>query len=194
MNATEGRIMKSKAIIVVLCAVFALGCAAQQAAPPPPPPPPPPSDPCPLPSGFRLDAPTMQIAMDTLASCPDKLDAVFQALLSIGKNSPKKENRTAIVDLVKQMIDSGKVSERYAKSLLKRYFSTKFDSLPDTRVIRLSGEIESIKRNLRRELLQKREGMIECAGQKELYQKAERECVRIFQLMDYLVLNEEFSG
>ena len=186
--------MKLKAIIVVLCAVFALGCAAQQAAPPPPPPPPPPSDPCPLPSGYRLDAATMEVARDTLASCPDKLDAVFQALLSIGKNSPKKENKTAIVDLVKQLIDGGKVSERYAKSLLKRYFSVKFDSLPDTRVIRLSGEIEAIKRNLRQELLQKREGMVECAGEKELYKKSEQECVRIFQLLDYLVLNEEYCG
>jgi len=182
--------MRVSLIAVLLCSVLIIGCAEEKPAPPPPPP----TNPCPLPTGYKLDPATINVARGTLSRCPEMLDNVFQSLLDIGKHSPGEDNKRCIIDLVKEMVDAGRISEKYSKSLLRKYFSPKFDALPDTRVMRLPFEVEEIKRNLRFELDLKKEGLVDCAGQREQYEAARSECARIFQLLDYLVLNEEYGG
>ena len=183
--------MTSRFLMAVLFAVFVLGCASQ---PPVPEPPPLPPDPCSLPTGYRLDPPTLDVARNTLTNCPEKLDEVFQALLAIGKHKPCEENMTAITDLFKELATANKISERYSKSLLKKYFSRTFDSMPDIKVVNLPAQVEAIKRDLRAELRLKEEGILECCGMRDKYQAADRECGRIFVLLDNLVMNEEYTG
>ncbi len=184
------RIVRLSFVAVVLFSAFLIGCAAthQPVATPPPPP----SDPCPIPTGYKLDDATMQLARSTLLSCPSKLDQVFQALLSIGKHSPSDQNRIMIRDLLMGLADQSKVSELYSKALYRKHFSTKFASLPDIKVVSLPRQMDTVRTALIEELRLKKIAMIECCGDRERYQAAEAEYGRLVLLLECLVLNEEY--
>jgi hypothetical protein len=179
--------MNFKNLGVILCVLLASGCMtgkhAVVSAPP--------VDTCPLPSGFQM-APAIETAKQTLSNCPEKLDGVFSALLEVAKNSPAPENAALIQDMLKQLIKQNKVSAVYSKNLYQKYFSRAFVSIPDVKVYRLAGEIDSIKKDMQKELALKRIGMIECCNDKESYKYAEAEFARVVDFMENLILNEDY--
>jgi len=67
-----------------------------------------------------------------------------------------------------------------------------FVSIPDVKVYRLPGEIDSIKKELEHELSLKRIGMIECCNDKESFDLVEAEFARILSFMENLLLNEDY--
>lgn len=179
--------MKMRAFLIPLCILAAAGCLATKpvvvSAPP--------ADPCPMPSGYKLP-PAIETAEETLSTCPGKLDEVFAKLLEIAKHSPDRENSILIQDMLKRLVNKNKISESYAKDLYKKHFSPKFVSLPDVKTYNLSGEIDTVKKQLREEMALKRIGLIECSNDKAGYKMAEAEYARIVNLMENLVLNEEY--
>jgi hypothetical protein len=179
--------MNFKNLIVILCVLLASGCmTGKQAVVSAPP-----VDICPLPSGFRM-APAIETAKLTLSLCPEKLDEVFSGLLEVAKNSPAPENAALIQDMLKELIKQNKVSEIYSRNLYQKHFSRTFVSIPDVKVYRLAGDIDSIRKDLQKELGLKRFGMIECCNDKESYQYAEAEFARVVDFMENLILNEDY--
>lgn len=178
--------MKTKSLFVMMCVLLVWGCETVPTVPTTPY-----VDPCPMPSGFIVE-PAIETAQQTLMACPNKLDQVFMKLLEIAKHKPDKENAALIQDMFKGLIKENKVSEAYTKDLYKRYFSPKFVSLPDVKTYNLASEIDSIKRELRKERNLKRIGMVECSDNKAGYKMAEGEYARIVNLMENLVLNEQY--
>lgn len=148
-------------------------------------------DACPLPHGYKMK-PAIEVAKQTLFSCPEKLDAVFMKLLEIGRHSPSPQNGVLIQDLLKRLIKENKISETYAKSLFQKYFSRRFVSLPDIKVYRLSGELTAVKKALKSELALKRIGLVECCGDRASYEAALSEYARTVSFMENLVLNEAY--
>ena len=146
---------------------------------------------CPIPSGYQL-APAIEMAEDTLMSCPDKLDGVFAALVEIATHSPDPENAVLIQDMLKRLIERNKISETYSKNLYQKYFSHRFVSVHDTKVYNLQGELEFIKENLSKELALKKIGFVECCNDREGYRKVEAEYARVVNFMENLLLNEEY--
>jgi len=136
--------------------------------------------------------PAIETAKQTLNNCPEKLDEVFSAVLEVAKHSPAPENATLIQDMLKELIKQNKVSETYSKNLYQKYFSRTFVSIPDVKAYRLSAEIDTIKKDLHRELELKRVGMIEGCNDKESYQYAEAEFTRVVNFMENLLLNEDY--
>ena len=102
------------------------------------------------------------------------------------------ETAELIQDMFKDLIRQNKVSETYSKSLYQQYFSRRFVSIPDVKVYRLSGETDSIKKELKRELELKRIGMVECCNDKESYTLAEAEFARLLNFIENLLLNEDY--
>ena len=146
---------------------------------------------CPIPSGYQL-APAIEMAEDTLMSCPDKLDGVFAALVEIATHSPEPENAVLIQDMLKRLIGRNKISETYSKNLYQKYFSHRFVSVHDTKVYNLQGELDFIKENLSKELALKKIGFVECCNDREGYRKVEAEYARVVNFMENLLLNEEY--
>jgi len=165
----------------------ALGCQTQtrQVVAPAP------VDPCPLPTGYIL-AKAIEKAEQSLLTCPEKLDAVFFALLDIAKHKPEPDNRIMIRDLLMRLSKRNLFSERYAKELYNKYFDVKFHTLPDVKTYNLSGEIDSIKKELKKELTFKKIGLIECSGDKKGYKKTEDEYARLINFLENLVYNEQY--
>lgn len=151
----------------------------------------PPVDTCPMSSGYQM-GPAMERAKQTLSNCPEKLDEVFSAVLEVARHTPAHRNAALIQDMLKELIKQGMVSEAYSKNLYQKYFSRSFVSIPDVKVYRLSGEIDSIRKGLKRELEFKRVGMIEASNDKESYQYAEAEFIRVLDFMENLLLNEDY--
>lgn len=181
--------MNLRNLSILLCIFLASGCVTGKPAVVSAPP----VDICPMPSGYRM-APAIETAKQTLSNCPEKLDEVFSALLEVAKNSPAPENAGLIQDMLKALIKQNKVSEVYSRNLYRKYFSRTFVSVPDVKIYRLQGEIDSIKKDLKRELGLKRMGMIECCNDKESYQYAEAEFSRLVDFMESLLLNEEYTN
>ena len=179
--------MNLRNLSMILCILLVSGCVTGKPAVVSAPP----VDICPMPFGYRM-APAIETAKQTLSNCPDKLDVVFSAVLEVAKHSPGPENATLIQDMLKGLIKQNKVSETYSKNLYQKYFSRTFVSIPDAKVYRLAGEIDSIKKDLKRELGLKRIGMIECCNDKESYQYAEGEFTRVVDFMENLMLNEDY--
>lgn len=152
---------------------------------------PPPTNPCPLPSGYQLE-PAIKVAEDTLNKCPEMFDEVFQRLIEIAKNSPKKENAFLIQDMLKRLVKANKISEIYAKNLYRQYFSVKFVTMPDIKCYNLPAELDNIKSQLRKELKLKRIGFIECCGDREGYKMVEAEYRRLISLLENMALNEQY--
>ena len=180
--------MKTKAIILISFILLVAGCVTtkqpMEVSTPH-------EEPCPIPSGYKL-APALEVAEQTLTRCPNKLDQVFSRLLEISNHSPGKENSMLIQDMLKSLVKKNKVSETYAKSLYRKYFSARFVTLPDVKAYNLSGEIDSIKKQLRHELTLKKAGLIECCDDKAGYKRAEAEFARVISFIENLVLNEEY--
>jgi len=145
---------------------------------------------CPLPNGYQLK-PALITAEQTLRSCPDKFDSVFFKLLDIAKDSRDKKNSILIQKLLKKLIMENKISKRYARTLYRKYFSVKF-SLPSITPRVLPRQLDSIKSQIVNELNLKKIGMIECCGDTESYQIAEKEYIRIINFLENLSLNEEY--
>lgn len=179
--------MNLRNLSVILCILLVSGCITGKPAVVSTPP----MDTCPMPSGYRM-APAIETAKQTLSTCSEKLDEVFSAVLEVAKHSPAPENATLIQDMLKELIKQNKVSEAYSKNLYQKYFSRTFVSIPDVKVYRLAGEIDSIKLDLKRELRLKRIGMIECCNDKESYQFAETEFTRVVNFMENVLLNEDY--
>lgn len=179
--------MKLRNLLVAVGIVMAAGCMAKKPAVVSGPP----VEPCPMPAGYRI-GPAVDTAEQTLRRCPEKLDEVFSSLLKVAKHSPAPENAMLIQDMLKELIRQNKVSEVYTKNLYRKYFSNSFVSLPDMKVYRLPGEVDSIKNDLRRELRLKRVGMVECCNDKASYHAAEAEFVRLTDFMENLLLNEDY--
>ena len=179
--------MKKKSLLIICCILIVAGCVTTKPVTVSSTP----VNPCPLPSGYQLEA-AIEMAEKTLTSCPEKLDRVFMALLDIAKHSPDKGNGLIIQDMLKNLIRKNKVSETYTKTLYQKYFSREFVTISETKVYNLSGEMDSIKKALRQELALKRIGMVECSNDKESYKTAEAEYARAIGFMDNLVYNEEY--
>lgn len=180
--------MKSICLTMILCTVLVAGCVTGKPAVVTAPPV---VDTCPMPSGYRMQ-PAIETAKSTLTDCPEQFDAVFAALLDVAKHSPSPENAELMQELLKDLIKQNKVSESYSKSLYQQHFSRRFVSIPDVKVYRLSGETDSIQKALRHELELKRIGMVDCCGDKEAYALAEAEFARLNNLMENLMLNENY--
>ena len=150
------------------------------------------ADPCPLPSGYKLDNEIVELAKQALIQCPQKFDQVFAALLEISKHSPHSENAEKIQVMLKDMVKENRISEKYSKNLYQKYFSIRFVLVPDMKVFNISREIESVKSELKKELALKRIGMIECCADRESYRLAEAEFGRIIELMENIALNEDY--
>ena len=70
--------MKAKLLIICMSTLLlAAGCTSQERVVVAPS-----TDPCPLPSGFKLEG-AIADAEQTLNTCPDKLDIVFAVLVDI---------------------------------------------------------------------------------------------------------------
>ena len=179
--------MKTKILVIFSCILLVSGCLSTKQAVVFTPA----VDICPMPTGFRM-VPAIETANQTLNDCPEKLDEVFSALLKVAKHSPAPENATLIQDMLKELIKQNKVSEAYSRGLYQKYFSRTFVSIPDVKVYRLPGEIDSLKKDLKRELGLKRVGMIEGCNDKESYQYAEAEFTRVVNFMENLLLNEDY--
>lgn len=179
--------MKTKLLIVCISVMLlAAGCATKERVVVAPA-----MDPCPLPTGYKLEG-AIEAAEQTLNTCPDKLDLVFAVLLDISKHQPKPENGVTIQGMMKRLVSRDLVSEKYSKTLYRKYFSYSFVSLPDTKTYNLPAEIDSIKDSLRAELAYKQVGIVECCGDKEGYQKVEAEYARLVMFLEDLVLNREY--
>lgn len=149
---------------------------------------------CPMPRGYALSPEILDVGKQTLIECPDKLDDVFNAFLSICKTNRQKNNGQKIRDTLKELADQGKIDAERAKELVTRYFSVKFFCIPqDVRALALKNRIEKIKNDMNLELRQKREGFVDCCNDIALYEKAKREHSRIVQLMENLIMCEEFN-
>ena len=179
--------MKTKILVIFSCILLVSGCLSTKQAVVYTPA----VDSCAMPSGYRM-MPAIEMAKQTLSNCPEKLDEVFSAVLEVAKHSPATENAALIQDMLKELIKQNKVSEAYSKNLYQKYFSRMFVSIPDVKVYRLPGEIDSLKKDLKRELGLKRIGMIECCNDKESYQYAEAEFIRVVDFMENLLLNEDY--
>ena len=180
--------MKAKYILLIILSLFLFAACVQQkpvvvSTPP--------VEPCPMPTGYQLQL-AVQTAEQTLTNCPDRLDAVFLKLIEIAKHKPNPENKMPIQNMLKRLVAANKISEKYAKGMYQKYFAVKFVSLPDVKTYELDDEIESIKRDLKAELALKRIGLIECSNDRDGYKKAESEYVRVINLMENLVLNEQY--
>lgn len=181
--------MKKRSVIVMMflgLLLMTAGCVAKKPVVVSTPAP----DPCPMPEGYILE-PAIDQAETALMNCPNRLDSVFQRLLDISKHNPKPENALLIQDLLKRMVSANKISKSYSKDLYRKYFSVHF-AVPDVKVYNLAEEIDTLKRDLRRELTLKKEGLVECCNNKEEYKKAESEYARLVVFMDSLVLNEQY--
>ena len=180
--------MKSICLTMILCIALVTGCTTGRAtvvtAPPV-------VDTCRMPSGYRVNS-AIETAKNTLNDCPEKFDEVFTALLDVARHNPTPGNAELIQDMFKDLIRQNKVSETYSKSLYQQYFSRRFVSIPDVKVYRLSGETDSIKKELKRELELKRIGMVECCNDKESYTLAEAEFARLLNFIENLLLNEDY--
>jgi len=185
--AGKGEKMRTSLLILISCILLVTGCInGKQAVVTAPV-----ADTCPVPGGYKMK-PAIETAKQTLIDCPDKLDAVFAALLDVAKHSPDPENAALIQDVFKELIKRNKISEVYSKNLYQKHFSRMFVSIPDVKVYRLPGEIDSIKKELEHELSLKRIGMIECCNDKESFDLVEAEFARILSFMENLLLNEDY--
>ena len=149
------------------------------------------TDPCPLPSGYKLEG-AIADAEQTLNTCPEKLDMVFEALIDIAKHQPKPENGEMIQEMMKHLVAKNLVSQKYSKTLYRKYFSYSFVSLPDTKTYNLPAEIGTIRDGLKTELAYKQIGIVQCCGDKEGYKKVEAEYARLVMFLEDLVLNREY--
>jgi hypothetical protein len=186
LNEKEDK-MRLKELVIIFCMLLVVGCVKSKPVTVPPPL----ADPCPMPTGYKLE-PAIEMAEQTVTNCPDKLDQVFFKLLEIAKHSPGKGNGILIQDLLKELIKTNRVSETYTKNLYQKYFSRRFVSMPDIKVYNLAGEMSTIKKGLKKELALKKMGMVECCNDKEAYKHAEAEYARAINFMENLVHNEEY--
>jgi len=178
--------MKKGLVLIVSLLFMVAACATPQPAVVSKP-----ENACPIPSGYQL-APAIEIAEQTLMSCPDKLDDVFAALVEIATHSPDKENAVLIQDMLKKLVGMNRISETYSKTLYQTYFSHRFMSVHDTKVYNLQGDLDLIKENLRKELARKKIGFVECCNDREGYRNVEAEYARVVTFMENLLLNEEY--
>ena len=146
---------------------------------------------CPMPTGYIL-APAIETAEQSLISCPEKLDPVFMKLLEIAKHRPETENRILLKEMFIRLVNLNLISERYAKDQYNKHFDINFSSLPDIRTYNLPVEIDSIKKDLRKELVLKRVGLLECCADSEAFKKAEDEYARLVNFLENMVLNEQY--
>jgi hypothetical protein len=172
---------------LIMLALVASGCAAWKPASASAPV----MELCSMPSGFQM-APAIEMARETLNNCPEKLDDVFISLLAVARHRPAPENAAAIQNLLKELVKQNKISEAYSRNLYRKYFSRSFVSIPDLRVHRLSGQSDAIKQDLKKELGLKRVGILEVCNDKDSYKHAEAEYARVSDLLDNLLLNDDY--
>jgi len=126
-------------------------------------------------------------AEEILTACPDRQEAVLLELIEIGKSNPGVENRSAILDLYKQLAEFEVVNVKEAKELMTQYFYTRFaavdgvnerfSSLSDRALDRLSTAIDD-------ELVLKEVGLKEVSDATEQYEKAEEYAERMQDLLE----------
>jgi len=175
--------MKSRTILTLIgLIIFVAGCQTTRTVD---------IDPCPMPTGYKV-GPAIATAEQTLARCPDRLDEVFMGMVAIAKHNPDKENAVLIREMLSRLSKKNLISEQYAKNIYNAYFSIRFTSLPDVKVYNLPAEIDEIKKSLREELRKKKAGLEGSCGDKEEYALAETEFSRLMNLMENLVINEEY--
>ncbi|ACL03809.1 hypothetical protein Dalk_2115 [Desulfatibacillum aliphaticivorans] len=173
---------------VVLALICGIGCAEVQQQPVAASPAP---KYCPLPSGYQMKS-AVDTAKTTVRNCPDKLDAVFYALIEVGRNDPKPENREFIRDFLKEMSDDGVISPKYAEKLYRTHFHPKFQNLPDIRMAQLCEKYDEVLQQMQAELESKRMGLRDCAGEDYKLAAAESEFRRFNLLMIDLVKNQDY--
>ena len=151
------------------------------------------SEQCPMPEGYILSEAIPQ-AEATINRCPQKFDQIFHRVIDIGKHKPDAMNSIHIQEMIKRLVRNNKVSERYSKTLYQSYLSIQFTSFPEIRPASLPAEIDSIKIALQRELAMKKEGIIECCADQEMYAKAEQEYARRVRFIEDLSMNVEYTN
>ena len=126
-------------------------------------------------------------AEEILQDCPERQDEMFEALLEVGKRNPGIENRAQILDMYKRLMEYEVVNVQQAKTMLTRYFYTRFasidsvnerfSSLSDRALDRLSQAIES-------ELAEKKIGLDEVADAPEQYERAVDYAARMQDILE----------
>ena len=126
-------------------------------------------------------------AEEILEACPDRQEAVLLELIEIGKRNPGVENRSAILDLYKQLAELEVVNVKESKELMTQYFYTRFaavdgvderfSSLSDRALDRLSTAIDD-------ELVLKEIGLKEVSDAMEQFEKAEEYAERMQDLLE----------
>lgn len=126
-------------------------------------------------------------AEEILQNCPERQETVLVQLIEIGKRNPGVQNRTAILDLYKQLSEFEVVNVKEANELMTQYFYTRFaavdgvnerfSSLSDRALDRLSASIDD-------ELVLKEIGLKEMSDATEQYEKAQEYAERMQDLLE----------
>jgi len=176
--------MKNIALIIVIL-FYMVGCSLKAPGKTPDVPV------CVMPAGYSLTE-AIDVADTALTKCPDRMEDIFMALVDVAQHKPDIDNKSLFMNLFKRHAAKGHISERYAKSVIKQYFSTSYESIPAIKVNMVTTEMDSIKRDLKHELSLKKIGLVECCNDITSYEKAEKEYARILNFIDNIVLNEAY--
>ncbi len=131
---------------------------------------------CQLPDTHSLSAAFDQARQDLTHGCEVHFDSYLTRLLVIAEGDPDPANKQRFSDFFLWSSDSGLLSRRQAQGLYNRYFNVKFVTLMGDynncawtcpRQSRLMADME-------RELLDKEQGLIKVALDKDSYYKADR--------------------
>ena len=146
-----------------------LGLAACQSDPPKAPL-------CNPPQGNDLGAAVDQAEADLASGCAARYDDYFAALLRIGAGNPDADNARRFSGFLEWSVDQGLLNRRQAQARYNRYFNVKYMTLgrqynvcSDTCPRR-----PEVLAAMRRELGDKKLGLMDILGDRQAYQRADR--------------------
>ncbi len=131
---------------------------------------------CRLPTGNDLAAAVSQAQSDLASGCASRYDDYFGAFLRIGAGNPDPDNARRFSGFLEWSVDQGLINRRQAQTRYNRYFNVKYMTLgrqynvcSDTCPRR-----PEVLAAMRRELGDKKLGLMDILGDRARYQRADR--------------------
>ena len=130
--------------------------------------------PCPVVDSANVDSAFGQASQAmAIRHCQIQFESYFDKLLTVAAESPSIDNKKRFDGFFRQLDGDGVISKRQATELYTQYFTTSYMALPDTYNVCSAGrEQDKILSAMRAELDQKKRGLMDVLGEKDLYFKA----------------------
>lgn len=141
---------------------------------------------CTLPSGVNLAEALSQARSDLkLPDCQLMFDEYFQALLNIAAGDPTPENKRLFSEFLVWTNETGIMTRVQAEDYYNRHFNDTFMSLPDRyNLCSACPQKGELLRDMKQELRQKEQGLLEACRDKETYYQASRSYAELRDIIE----------